>query len=176
MDEPRMGRYPTELFGHPYTEYTSPGKAREDMVVQYCPFLDSECTKFRKSKPSVKIGTCSLGMSGDRGRTWHPSVTCPERLRTEEVFRSLKCMVFGDSPVHVVPETNMSRGSFDFVFVKCDKDGEIDDFCCVEFQANGTTGTPWDGVMDIKRHGRYMKSKYKYNFNLANQYQKTMMQ
>ena len=176
MDEPKIRMYPTELFGHVYTEYSSPGKARDDMDAQHCPFLDSECTKFRKSEPSVKIGTCSLGWSGGRDKTWHPSVTCPERLYSDDVFRSLKRMIYGENAVHVVKEANMGRGSFDYVFVKCDETGGIDDFCCVEFQTNGTTGTPWQGIVDIKKRGKYLKDAYKYNFNLANQYQKTMMQ
>lgn len=176
MDEPEIGKYPTELFGHPYTEYAVPGQARDDMENQRCPFIGSECIKFRKSEPSVKIGTCSLGMMDPESRRWLPSVTCPKRLHLPELYRALKRMVFGDAPVTRLAEVRMERGSFDSVFVKCDEAGEVADFCCVELQANGTTGTPWDGVMDIKRNGRYGKDGYGYGFNLANQYQKTMMQ
>ena len=32
VDEPKIRMYPTELFGHVYTEYSSPGKARDDMA------------------------------------------------------------------------------------------------------------------------------------------------
>jgi hypothetical protein len=50
------------------------------------------------------------------------------------------------------------------------------DFVCIEFQANGTTGTPWDALVDLKKHGRYLKDSYDYGLNWANEIVKTMMQ
>ena len=56
------------------------------------------------------------------------------------------------------------------------KDGSIKDFLCVEFQAAGTTGTPWQAVLDIKKHGEFKHDKYPYGINWANEFLKTMMQ
>ena len=41
------------------------------------------------------------------------------------------------------------------------KGEEIEDFLCVEIQAAGTTGTPWQAVMDFKRTGSFQEETYK---------------
>ena len=171
--EPKLGKYPAELFGHPYSSFKEDSGARADMENQRCPFMDDECMKFRKSEPDVKIGTCSLGMKNNN--TFVPSVVCPRRIEVPSIFRAVKQIVFGDAPTSLIREVNMGIGSFDYVLVLCDG-STIQDFCCVEIQANGTTGTPWAAVKDMKERGRYLSNAYSYGFNLANQYQKTMMQ
>ena len=181
-NEPQIGKYPTELFGHPYTAYTSRDKsAISDMHDQRCPFIDKECIKFRKSNPEQKIGTCSLGLSLRSITKGHevgfaPCVVCPHRLDAGGLMQNLKHMVFGGRPVKVVDEVDMNGGKFDHVLIHCGPKDTIKDFCCVEFQTSGTTGTPWNAVVDIKSRGRYTKDAYPYDFNHANQYQKTMMQ
>ena len=155
--------------------------ALDDMAEQRCPFIGKECIKFRKSSPEQKIGTCSLGLSlhtitNGRESGFAPCVVCPHRLNVEGLLRDLKCMAFGDLPVKIVNEVSMNGGVFDHVFVKCGEGYSIDDFCCVEIQTSGTTGTPWEAVVEMKEHGRYTNDSYPYNFNHANQYQKTMMQ
>ena len=66
-------------------------------------------------------------------------------------------------------------GSIDFVAAKM-TEGKIEDFLCVEFQAAGTTGTPWPAVVDFKQTGDFQKKTYKYGINWANEFVKTMMQ
>ncbi|PGH39751.1 MAG: hypothetical protein CRN43_07195, partial [Candidatus Nephrothrix sp. EaCA] len=56
------------------------------------------------------------------------------------------------------------------------KTGKIKDFLCVEFQAAGTTGTPWDAVLEFKKKRNFSKDNYPYGINWANEFVKTMMQ
>jgi hypothetical protein len=60
-----------------------------------------------------------------------------------------------------------------------DRTGEtvrIIDFVCVEIQAAGTTGTPWDAFLEHKKNGRFSKDTYDFGINWANEFAKTMMQ
>lgn len=70
-------------------------------------------------------------------------------------------------------------GSVDFVLVKLRKNGDsqtIEDFVCIEFQAAGTTGTPWGAILEFKKHKRFLRESYKFGINWANEFAKTMMQ
>jgi hypothetical protein len=46
----------------------------------------------------------------------------------------------------------------------------------VEFQAAGTTGTPWEAVLDFQKSRKFSKQTYNYGINWANEFAKTMMQ
>ncbi len=71
-------------------------------------------------------------------------------------------------------------GSIDFVAVRAKKletGYEIQgDFVCVELQAAGTTGTPWQAVLEHKEQGKFLSNTYNYGINWANEFAKTMMQ
>ena len=56
-----------------------------------------------------------------------------------------------------------------------DGNGGVRDFLCVEFQAAGTTGTPWDAVVALRK-GQPLCASYHYGINWANEFLKTMMQ
>ena len=63
MEEPEFTQHPTELFGYPFTNLSSEAQTARNN--QYCPFLDGECKKPRKSQPDVKVGTCTVGYKGN---------------------------------------------------------------------------------------------------------------
>ena len=48
---PTLGRYPIEVFGHTYNDISE--TAFRDRKNQFCPFLQRECTKPRKSEPQI---------------------------------------------------------------------------------------------------------------------------
>ena len=174
MDEPQIGRYPTEVFGHAYSEFSAGGEARAHLEAEHCPFIGGRCKKVRKSDPDTRLGTCSVGYDGGRG-AWTPSVICPYRLHVPGIFDTVRRMAFGDAPALRLAEVPMCVGTFDFVLARCDG-GRVEDFCALEMQAGDTTGAPWDAVADLKDHGRYRSAKYEYGLNMARQYQKTAMQ
>ena len=95
--EPEIYKYPTELFGYPYTEFVKNNEnAMKGMNEQYCPYLESKCKKFRKSNPDVKIGTCSLGYKGPMSESI-PVVICPHRIEINSVFEDIKNTIFPDN-------------------------------------------------------------------------------
>ena len=177
MDEPEIGKYPTEVFGHAYSEFSAGGEARAHLEDEHCPFIEGRCKKVRKSDPNTRLGTCSVGYGGGRGGrgAWTPSVICPYRLHVPGIFDTVRRMAFRGAPARRLAEVPMCVGTFDFVLARCD-DGRVEDFCALELQAGDTTGTPWDAVVDLKEHGRYRSAKYEYDLNMAHQYQKTAMQ
>lgn len=174
MEPPAIGKYPTEVFGHPYSEFSSGGKAVEHLNSEHCPFIGERCRKARKSDNEVRLGTCSVGYRSRGSTDWAPSVICPYRLHVPEVFATVGRMAFGDAPVRRLDEVKMCVGQFDFVLAKC-TNGSVDDFCALEVQTGDTTGSPWSAVVDLKEHGKYASESYDYGLNLAHQYQKTAM-
>ena len=178
MKEPQFTQHPTEIFGYPYTVKDSTVQAiREE---QFCPFLDSECKKPRKSQPDVKIGVCTVGYKGNFHEKITPVIICPHRFEEPTVYNTIEELYFGDLPnsyqIKWASEVSCGvAGSIDFVAAKT-KEEKIEDFLCVEFQAAGTTGTPWQAVLDFKKTGGFQEKAYKYGINWANQYIKTMMQ
>lgn len=178
-EEPTIGRFPTEIFGHPFVDHGDDAKRALDN--QTCPFLSEICKKPRKSEPAVKVGVCSVGYKGSFLDEFRPIIICPHRLvGNNEVFETIErlYMQADSGPVKWVSEVNLGvGGSVDYVAVKLDESGEmIADFVCVEFQAAGTTGTPWLAVQEFKANRAFSQSGYKYGINWANEFIKTMMQ
>jgi hypothetical protein len=178
MDEPEFTRHPTEIFGYPFINKNSAAQATREK--QFCPFLDDECKKPRKSQPEVKIGVCTVGYKGNFLKKITPIIICPHRFREPIVYDTIKELYFGNLPdgyqIKWASEVSCGvAGSIDFVATKM-KEGEIEDFLCVEFQAAGTTGTPWPAVIDFKQTGGFKQKTYKYGINWANEFVKTMMQ
>ena len=178
MKEPKFTQHPTEIFGYPYINKDSEVETiREE---QHCPFLNSECKKPRKSEPEVKIGVCTVGYKGNFYEKITPVIICPHRFEEPIVYNTIKKLYFGNLPdeyqIRWASEVSCGVvGSIDFVAAKM-KEDKIEDFLCIEFQAAGTTGTPWQAVLDFKESGNFKKKTYKYGINWANQYIKTMMQ
>lgn len=178
MKEPKVAKFPTEVFGHPYTENTEQTKqAKDDLQNQYCPFLKTECKKPRKSEPQIKIGTCSVGFKGKFLDRHLPIIVCPHRFDVSIIFQTIQQNYFEQwQNVKWVREVNLGvGGSVDFVAAEI-VNNQIDDFLCVEFQAAGTNGSPWQAVLDLKKHGKFQQSSYKFGINWANEFVKTMMQ
>ena len=178
MNEPQFTRHPTEIFGYPFTNKDPIVQAKREQ--QFCPFLNGECKKLRKSQPEVKIGVCTLGYKGKFLEKITPVIVCPHRFEEPIVYDTIKELYFGDLPdsyqIRWASEVSCGvAGSIDFVAAKM-KEEEIVDFLCVEFQAAGTTGTPWPAVIDFKQTGHFQKKTYKYGINWANEFVKTMMQ
>lgn len=178
MDEPQFTQHPTEIFGYPYINKDDDVQAIRDK--QFCHFLNGECKKPRKSQPNVKIGVCTVGYKGKFHKKITPVIICPHRFEEPIVYNTINEMYFNNLPneyqLRWASEVSCGvAGSIDFVVAKI-KEEKIEDFLCVEFQTAGTTGTPWQAVLDFKQTGSFQKERYKYGINWANQYIKTMMQ
>ncbi|MGI9558379.1 MAG: NotI family restriction endonuclease [Thermodesulfobacteriota bacterium] len=177
MKEPDIKKFPTEIFCHPYTEKSK--KSKNAIKDQYCSFIGGTCVKPRKSEPSIKIGVCSLGYKGSFAQEYSPVIVCPHRFKEEVVFESLQKLYlkgWGNSLKWVTEVSMGVGGSVDYVAVDICKNGTVEDFFCFEFQAAGTTGSPWQAVLDYKKQGRFSKDVYQYGINWANEFVKTMMQ
>ena len=178
MKEPEFTQHPTEIFGYAFTDLSSEAQTARNN--QYCPFLNGECKKPRKSQPEVKVGTCTVGYKGDVLKKMTPVIICPHRLEVPVVYDTIAELYFGilsdDYQVRWASEVSCgAAGSIDFVAAKM-KGDTIEDFICVELQTAGTTGTPWAGVEDFKQTGHFKQSRYEYGINWANEFLKTMMQ
>lgn len=174
--EPKLGKFPIEIFGRVYADNST--AAREERRQQYCPYLGRECTKPRKSEPHIKVGICTVGYKGSFADKYNPVIICPFRFLEDVVFQSIREKFFSNwSLVKWVKEVNMGvSGNVDYVALKLDPiTGEPEDFFCVEFQANGTTGSPYGYVRDLLSNGKYEKD-YTFGLNWANEFVKTMMQ
>ncbi len=176
MDEPKITKIPTEIFGYAYTDHSE--HAKRALREQYCPFLDGECKKPRKSNPKVKIGACSVGYNAGVIKKHQPVVICPHRLDTPIIFHTIEQQYLRDWPdVEWIREVSIGvGGSVDYVAINRDNTGKIKDFLCVEFQAAGTTGTPWEAILEFKENREFKSTTYNYGINWANEFVKTMMQ
>ena len=177
--EPPIRKFPTEIFGYPYVEHSA--NARQTLDTQTCPFLSDECKKPRKSEPHIKVGVCSVGYKGNFLPDYSPIVICPHRFLEDGTIFSVVADLYlsgGGQNVEWVSEVSMgAAGSVDYVAVQLDATGTIiEDFLCVEFQAAGTTGTPWPAVLEFKESRRFSRDSYDYGINWANEFVKTMMQ
>ncbi len=176
MNEPVIKKYPTEIFCHAFTDTSN--KAKKALEQQYCSFIKGTCVKPRKSEPHIKVGVCSLGYRGSFTKDFLPVIICPHRFREDIVFESIRKKYLSHwTNIHWVSEVTIGvGGNVDYVAVNLDQKGEIQDFLCVEFQAGGTTGSPWQAVLDLKEHGKFLSDSYNYGINWANEFMKTMMQ
>ncbi len=171
-----IGRFPIEVFGHVYND--TGVEATNDRNCQRCPYLKRECTKPRKSEPHIKVGICTLGYKGSFLDHFEPVIICPFRFWDDIVYQSIHDRFFPTwDNTRWVKEVNMGvSGNVDYVAIKTNEAGtSADDFFCVEFQANGTTGSPYPYVKDLLKLGHYAGS-YTYGLNWANEFMKTMMQ
>lgn len=177
MEEPEIKKFPTEIFGHPYNANTA--ESKKCLSEQHCPFLGTLCKKPRKSEPDVKVGICSVGYKGDFSKSHKPVVICPHRFNVPSVFQVIEeeYLKHFKGPVKWISEVDIGvGGNIDWVAASLNADNTIDDFLCVEFQAAGTTGTPWQAVLDLKKDGKFLQDSYPFGINWANEFMKTMMQ
>ena len=176
---PKFRKIPTEVFCFPFSN--TGGKAQAARKNQRCRILGGECDKPRKSEPHVKVGVCSVGYRGSFRDDFSPVAVCPRRLQEKTVFADIARLYIpqasgGKKRILWVKEVSMGvGGSVDYVAFIADNNGGVRDFLCVEFQAAGTTGTPWDAVVAL-REGRPLRENYNYGVNWANEFLKTMMQ
>ena len=171
-----IGRYPIEIFGHVYNDIGA--EAINDRNCQYCPYLGRECTKPRKSEPHIKVGICTVGYKGSFLDHFEPVIICPFRFLEDVVYQTIHDRFFPAwDNTKWVKEVSMGvSGNVDYVALKTNEAGTTaEDFFCIEFQANGTTGSPYPYVRDLLQFGCY-KGNYTYGLNWANEFMKTMMQ
>lgn len=176
MKEPEIKKFPTEIFCYPYEGHEDD----LDFAVQqqYCRYIHGTCVKPRKSDPGTKVGICSVGYKGEFLTDYVPIIICPQRLKEDALFETIrkKYLSHWDN-VEWISEVNIGvGGSVDYVAITKSPDGKIKDFLCVELQAAGTTGTPYQAVLDYKEKSRFLKDNYGYGINWANEFSKTMMQ
>ena len=174
--KPTIGKYPIEIFGHIYTDCSDDTASVRER--QYCPFIQRECNKPRKSEPHIKVGICTVGYKGSFLTENVPVIICPNRFLEDTVFDTIKNKFFPNwENVKWVKEVNIGvGGNVDYVSAKTDEaNKDVLVFICVEFQANGTTGSPYPYVRDLLEYGNYPNS-YTFGLNWANEFMKTMMQ
>lgn len=171
-----LKRTPVEIFGHDAS--TPSGDFELDVHQQYCRFIHATCNKPRKSNPQEKIGICSVASTVAKGEVLEPVIVCPQRFKVDSLLETIRQKYMKErSNVTWIPEVNIGvGGSIDYVAVELGSRNEILNFQCVELQAAGTTGTPYPAVIDFKEHGKFLKDKYNYGINWANEFLKTMMQ
>jgi hypothetical protein len=180
LPEPVFGRHPVEYFGHAYTDHSE--NAKNDQSNQHCPFLNSQCKKPRKSQPDIKVGVCSVGYKAEFIDKYLPVVICPCRYNVQDVFNQIASHYLSvdvNSQIRWASEVSIgSGGSIDYVITKSKNASptQIDDFICIEFQAAGTTGTPWEAVKEFQVSRAFANHSYKFGINWANEFAKTMMQ
>lgn len=177
MHEPSISKHPTEIFGHVYTDRSK--EAKNALSKQYCPFRKNECNKPRKSEPHIKVGICSVGYKGDFLSEHAPVIICPNRFIDDVVFKTIEDNYLPKNKrIEWVSEVGIGvGGNVDYVAVMIDKStNQISDFLCVEFQAAGTTGTPYPAVQELIKYGAFKSSDYNFGINWANEFMKTMMQ
>lgn len=176
MKKPVVKKFPTEMFGCPYVGQENALKLA--LQQQYCKYIHGTCVKPRKSEPDVKVGICSVGYKGEFLKEFTPVILCPQRLKEETLFETIREKYLGSwKNVEWIPEVNIGvGGSVDYVAVTRDQKGRILDFLCVELQAAGTTGSPYQAILDYKKHERFLQDSYRYGINWANEFSKTMMQ
>jgi hypothetical protein len=178
MAEPILKKFPSEIFGFPYTDLSETAQTIRQQ--QICPFLNSTCKKPRKSEPHIKVGICSVGykVTGD----FHPIIICPHRFDMRLIYEVVQqyYLPYTSGYTDWVSEMSLgaTTGSVDHVAVhlSSDEPTHIDDFVCVEIQAAGTTGTPWQAFLEHKQNGKFESESYNYGINWANEFAKTMMQ
>lgn len=177
MEKPIIKKYPTEIFGYAFCDHSD--DAKKALKDQFCLFIKDECKKPRKSEPKTKVGICSVGYKGECSDTFHPVIICPHRFNTSVIFDTVQKEYLSQwDNIEWVKEVSIGvGGSVDYVAINRDTQIEkIKDFLCVEFQAAGTTGTPWAAVLDFKKNRSFSKESYPYGINWANEFIKTMMQ
>lgn len=178
MREPEFTQHPTEIFGHSFVDLSP--MAQGDRQNQFCPFLNSECKKPRKSEPHIKVGVCSVGYKGNFSNKMNSVIICPHRFEEKIVYETIENLYFRNIPsgyeIKWASEVSCGvAGTIDFVAAKM-RQNSVEDFLCVEFQAAGTTGSPWQAVVDFKQTGTFSQKTYQYGINWANEFVKTMMQ
>ena len=84
----KLGQYPIEIFGHLYDDKSK--TAVNDRNLQFCPFLQRECAKPRKSEPHIKVGICTVGYKSSFMDRLEPIIICPHRFLEKVVFQSIR--------------------------------------------------------------------------------------
>lgn len=107
-----------------------------------------------------------------------PVIICPQRFREDTMFETIREKYLATwENIKWVKEVRIGvGGNVDYVAVNIGKDGEIQDFLCVEIQAGGTTGTLYPYLEDFKKYGHFSDTNYTFGINWANEFSKTMMQ
>ena len=172
-----IGKFPIEVFCYDYEDNTESSLLA--LKQQYCKYIKNTCVKPRKSEPQNKVGICSSGSTVNKSQDIHPVIICPQRFKEESMFETIREKYLSNwKNVKWVQEVNLGvGGNVDYVAVEVDENDSVKDFLCVEIQAAGTTGTPYEYVQELIQLGHYTDTRKKsYGINWANEFSKTMMQ
>lgn len=172
-----IDKFPIEVFCYDYECRTE--LSRLAIKQKYCKYIKGTFVKPRKSEPHLKVGICSVGSTVNNGGKYHPVIICPQRFKEESMFEAIRKNHLSNwTNVKWIQEVNIGvGGSVDYVAVEVDEHDRVKDFLCVEIQAAGTTGTPYQWVEELKEKGHYTNSRKKaFGINWANEFAKTMMQ
>ena len=172
-----IDKFPIEVFCYDYECRTE--LSRLAIKQKYCKYINGTFVKPRKSEPHLKVGICSVGSTVNNGGKYHPVIICPQRFKEESMFEAIRKNHLSNwTNVKWIQEVNIGvGGSVDYVAVEVDEHDRVKDFLCVEIQAAGTTGTPYQWVEELKEKGHYTNSRKKaFGINWANEFAKTMMQ
>jgi hypothetical protein len=94
IPQPRLGGFPAEWFGCPYTvRHETATAGREE---QRCPFLADECKKPRRREPHIKTGICTVGYKGEFQDDFGPVMICPHRFSVTGLHKAIPEWYFGD--------------------------------------------------------------------------------
>jgi len=133
---------------------------------QFCPFLQKECMKPRKSEPHIKIGVCSV-------ETPEGQVAICEHRFTKDLLDKVRNIYAPGWDAVCVDQVEAAVGRIDWTILNI----ETQEFICVEQQTCGTTGSYWPWVEHYKKTGNFdSQDKKAFGLNKANEFLKTMMQ
>lgn len=160
-----------EIFGFPPDNDSS--GAQKSRARYWCPFLDARCAKSGHQVP-IPLGTCSVFSS------YGPIVTCPKRFygdRYALIHNVAATLLDTQSNVVIVPEIGTTPSStFDWIAVRHDGVGNIQDYHGIEVQSIDITGSVRPYFEAYIQGGDVSSVKHNYGINWANVFKRGMPQ
>jgi hypothetical protein len=166
-------KYPSEIFGYPYSNTTA--KAKEARAKHWCPFVDKVCYK-QSRLITYPFGVCTAHAIDQE------IALCPRRfLDAHTVFTDIARHYFNTtSDILVFSEVGLADiGNFDFVMVKHKPmSSEIEDFVAIEFQTGQTTNTGKlvQGLRDFMAGKSIVYESYGFGLNFFDIWKRTFTQ
>ena len=166
---------PVEIFGYVPEDISE--AAERHRINKICPFTNEECIKKltirRESEPS---GHCTVSHLGN------PHVICPQRFY-EDNFRLLKearnLLLGSEGTFKLLHEVGLpeNRGRVDWIILKLQDFGSIEDFIGLEIQADQTTytGKLTQALVEYQEKGTFSKNYYGYGLNTKNQIKTSLL-
>jgi len=182
-----------EWFGFPVEDASK--RAKEHREKEFCPFINSRCTKtFNDGSAS---GVCSVSFGDSKKGNEKTIAICPNRLyaETHVILSEIAEIAFGTGMRVVNPKKLKTekldglivvpfgkgfgselklpqrggKGSYfvDWILARVDKSGSLAEFVAVEIQTIDTTGSYRPEVLNLRR-GKALSGKSKAGLNWEN--------